>query len=255
MNDERMRGLTPQERLRFDRQIGPGVLTEEGQVRLRQSTVLVTRVGGMGGPCAMMLAMAGVGRILLAHSGRLESPDLNRQVLGREAGLDAPRAVQFAQTLRELSRFVEVEPIDHEPTDEEALAWAERCDLICACPPTFEERLRLNRAAVARGIPLIDAAQWGMTGTLFVVRPGVTACLACAYPTAPPFEEKFPVVGAISAATGSLAALEAIKILSGCGQPAWGRMLIYEGQRARVRQFDVQRSATCPVCAGRSSEA
>ena len=242
MTDDR---LTEEERIRYARQLGPGVLTEEGQARLRRSTALVTRVGGMGGPAAMMLAMGGIGRLIIAHGGPLESPDLNRQVLGSEAGLGQPRAGQFAESLRRVSRFVEVEALDHEPDDAEALELARRCDIILSCPPTFEERLRLNRAALEAKIPLIDAAQWGLTGTLFVARPGQTACLACAYPSSPPFEKLFPVVGAISAATGSLAALEAIKILSGTGEPMWGQMWVYDGYHGRTRQFAVARRANC----------
>jgi molybdopterin/thiamine biosynthesis adenylyltransferase len=97
---------------------------------------------------------------------------------------------------------------------------------------------------------LIDAAQWGMMGTLIVVSPGQTACLRCVYPNEPVFEELFPVVGAISAAIGSLAALEAIKILSGCGHPAYGKMLMYDGFRGRPTQVELRRDPNCPVCGG-----
>ncbi len=114
--------------------------------------------------------------------------------------------------------------------------------------PTFEERLRLNRAAVRAGVPLIDAAQWGMTGTLLAVDPGRTACLQCIYPTAPEFEEMFPVIGAISAATGSLAALEAIKILSGAGRPAFGRLWAMDGYRGASRHLQLERNPDCPCC-------
>jgi molybdopterin/thiamine biosynthesis adenylyltransferase len=241
-------GLTQAELERYDRQIGPGVLSEAGQARLKASTVLVTRVGGMGGPAALMLAMAGVGRVIIAHGGNMISPDLNRQVLGSEAVLGRPRAADFADYLRTMNRFVEVEAMDHEPDDREASELAARCDLLLACPPTFEERLRLNRAAVQAGKPLIDAAQWGMTGTLIVVKPGETACLECVYPEPPPFEELFPVVGAISAATGSLAALEAIKILSGCGNPLWGKMLTYDGFAGRQSLVELARREDCPAC-------
>ena len=149
-----------------------------------------------------------------------------------------------------MNRFVEIEALDHEPDDTEALQLARRCDVILACPPTFEERLRLNRAAVAARVPLIDAAQWGMGGTLCVFQPGQTACLECLYPQLPPFEEHFPVVGAISAAIGSLAALEAIKILSGTGQPLWGKMLTYDGYRAGVAVIQLTRRPGCACCAG-----
>jgi molybdopterin/thiamine biosynthesis adenylyltransferase len=246
--------LTAAELERYSRQLGPGVLTLEGQLRLRRATVLVTRAGGMGGPAALMLTMCGVGRVILAHGGVLISPDLNRQVLGAEDGLGELRAPQFADHLRRMNRFVEIEALDHEPDDAEALDLARRCDVILACPPTFDERLRLNRAAVAARVPLIDAAQWGMGGTLCVFQPGETACLACLYPETPPFEESFPVVGAISSAMGSLAALEAIKILSGVGRPQWGRMLTYDGFRGGVSMIQLTRRSDCACCAGVSSD-
>ncbi len=242
--------LTSEELKRYDRQIGPGVLPVEGQARLKQSSALVTRTGGMGGPASLMLAMGGVGRVIIAHGGDLISPDLNRQVLGCEKGVGKPRVPDFGEYLQSMNGLVEIEAIDHEPDDQEAMDLARRVDIILSCPPGFEERLRLNRAAVAAGVPLIDAAQWGMTGTLAVLNPGRTACLECAYPAPPPFEELFPVVGAISSAMGSLAALEAIKILSGVGKPLWGKMLTYDGYQGRVSTVGLTRRTDCPCCGG-----
>jgi molybdopterin/thiamine biosynthesis adenylyltransferase len=246
--------LTAAELERYDRQIGPGVLSLEGQLQLKRATVLVTRVGGMGGPCAQMLAMAGVGKVIIAHGGEMISPDLNRQVLGSEAVLGKPRAPHFADYLRTMNQYIEVESIAHEPDDDEALELALRCDLIVSCPPTFTERLRLNNAACQAGIPLIDAAQWGMTGTLTVLQPQAGPCLQCVYPTQPPFEELFPVVGAISAATGSLAALEAIKILADCGKPLWGKILTYDGYQGRTTTVKLAANSHCPCCGGGRQE-
>jgi molybdopterin/thiamine biosynthesis adenylyltransferase len=240
--------LSAEELDRYARQIGPGVLTEEGQKRLKSATALITRVGGMGGPAALMLTMAGVGRVIIAHGGDLISPDLNRQVLGSERGLNQPRAAAFADYLRSMNRFAEVEAIDHEPDDDEAKELAARCDVFVACPPTFPERLRLNRAAVRARIPMIDAAQWGMSGTLAVFQPGQTACLQCVYPEPPPFEELFPVVGAISSAIGSLAALEAVKILSGTGKPLWGKMFTYDAYSGYVNTAQLTRRPDCDCC-------
>ena len=242
------RELTAEELERYSRQIGPGVLTPEAQVRLRESTVLVSRAGGMGGPAALALTMAGVGRIILAHGGRLESPDLNRMILGCEAGVGQERVGRFAEFLRSRSRFVEVEAINHEPDDAEALALARRSDLVLSCPPGFAERMRLNAVAVQAGKPLLDAAQWGMTGTLIAVGPGQTACLRCIYPADPPFEEFFPVVGAIAFSVGSLAALEAIKLLSGVGASPLGRMWMIDGFHDRVSIVQLTRRPDCPVC-------
>ena len=240
--------LSPEQWERYERQLGAGVLAREDQTRLAQATVLVSRVGGMGGPAAQALVMAGVGRLIFAHGGALISPDLNRQTLGSEAGLGLPRAGQFAERLRSLNRFVAVEAVDHEPDDAEAFALAKRANLVISSAPTFVERLRLNAAAVAAGVPLVDAAQWGMAGTLIGVTPGRSACLRCVYPDDPPFEERFPVMGAISSAIGALAALEAIKILTGVGQNVLGRLWMIDGHQNRTSMMDLARRDDCSVC-------
>ena len=240
--------INDEEWARYERQIGPGMLTRQGQQRLKDATVLVTRVGGIGGPAAQALVMAGVGRVIVAHGGTLVSPDLNRQVLGREATIGQPRMPEFARQLRALNTTVTVEAIDHEPSAAEALALAARADLIVSCPPSFAERMLLNRAAVESGVPLIDAAQWGMTGTLIAMAPGRTACLRCIYPQDPQFEELFPVLGAISAAMGSLAALEAIKILSETGCPLWGRMWVIDGFGGHLSDVELARDPQCRCC-------
>ena len=103
-------------------------------------------------------------------------------------------------------------------------------------------------ASVDAGIPFIDAAQWGVSGTLMVLKSPRTACLECIYPSVPPFEELFPVVGAISSTIGSLAALEAIKILSGTGEPLWGKMFSYDGYRGIPTVVSLTRNPECRCC-------
>ena len=208
----------------------------------------------MGGPAALALVMAGVGRVIIAHGGRLDSPDLNRQVLGCERILGEPRAGHFAEYLRDesLRHRRGHRPRTRRRRGHGACPASERRPLL---RPTFEERLRLNRAAVRAGVPLVDAAQWGMTGTLLAVDPGRTACLQCIYPAAPEFEEMFPVVGAISAATGSLAALEAIKILSGAGRPASGACGPSTDTAAPAGNCNWSAIPTAPAAAPRPSHA
>jgi molybdopterin/thiamine biosynthesis adenylyltransferase len=242
--------LSPEELVRYARQIGPGCLSAEGQGRLKGSTALVARAGGMGGPAALALVMAGVGRVMIAHGGELISPDLNRQVLGCEQAIGKPRAPHFAEYLRSMNRYVTVEAIDHEPDDEESLALVRRADVVLSCAPTFAERLRWNLAAVRAGVPLVDAAQWGMTGTLVAVDPGRTACLRCLYPAEPEFEEMFPVLGAISMAVGAMAAMEAVKILAGIGNPLFGRLWMIDGYQSRSSLIELERDPDCPCCGG-----
>jgi molybdopterin/thiamine biosynthesis adenylyltransferase len=236
---------------RYARQIGPGALSADQQRKLGQSTALVTRAGGVGGAAAMGLVVAGVGRVIIAHGGAMIEPDLNRQILGADDVVGKPRAEHFAARLQDMNRQIQVETIDREPDESECRALAQRADILLACPPTFAERLRLNRAAVAAHKPLVDAAQWGLSGTVTVIQPGKSACLACLYPEEPPFEEFFPVLGAIAMVVGSIAALEAIKVLAGLGEPLVGRMLMYDGHTATTTHLKTARRTDCPVCGTR----
>ena len=118
----------------------------------------------------------------------------------------------------------------------------------------FSQRMRLNQAAIDARVPLVDAAQWGVSGTLIVVKPGETACLRCVYPTDPPFEELFPVVGGISAAIGAVAALEAIKIISKMGTPLFGRLWMIDSFQAQNSNVELRRDPNC-VCCGKMSAA
>lgn len=240
--------MSAEEWRRYARQIGPGVLSRAGQQRLRSKSALITRAGGVGGPAALGLVMAGIGRVVIAHGGSMIVEDLNRQLLGDESVVGSPRAPAFAAALRSMNRHVEIVSIDHEPNSAEAEHLVREVDVVLTCAPTFGERLRLNRAAVKAGVPLVDAAQWGLQSTLVSVDPGRSACLQCLYPEEPPFEEFFPVVGALANAVGSLAATEAIKILSGTGAPLFGKMLLLDMFNGSSRVVSHPRRQDCPIC-------
>ena len=90
---------------------------------------------------------------------------------------------------------------------------------------------------------------------MMVLKSPRTACLECIYPKTPPFEKLFPVVGAISSAIGSLAALEAIKVLSGTGDPLWGKMLSYDGYRGIPTVVSLTRNPDCRCCKGAAETA
>lgn len=244
------RDLTPEERKRYARQTSIPDLGEKGQALLRAKTALVTRVGGLGGPAAVSLAMAGIGKLIVAHGSVLIEPDLNRQLLFCESDLGKPRYAAAKRTLEGLSRFVQVESIDHEPGDAEALELAKRADIVLSCPPGWTERHRLNKACVQAGTPLIEAGMRGLEGIMTAIVPGKTACLECYMPSEPPppFEEFFPVLGAVSHALGSMAACEAIKVLTGMGKPLYNRIFQMDLGTMQFRTHKLRRRPDCPVC-------
>jgi molybdopterin/thiamine biosynthesis adenylyltransferase len=249
--------LSPDERLRYEWQLGVRDFGEEGQRKLKAASVLVSRIGGVGGSAAMQLAAAGVGRLVLAHAGDLRLDDLNRQLLMTTDWIGKPRVESARLRLAALNPHVAVETVAENVCQDNAAALVSRCDLVVSAAPLFTERLLLNCEAVRQGKPLVDCAMYDLEGRVMTVLPGRTACLACLYPEPPPnWSRKFPVMSAVASAAGALAAMEAIKLLAALGQPLAGRLLTFDLRDMSFRTVALERRADCAVCGslgGRSS--
>src|SRR5687767_3023318 len=150
--------LTDEDRRRYEWQLWVRDFGEEGQRRLKSASVLISRIGGVGGAAAMQLAAAGVGRLVLAHAGNLRLDDLNRQLLMTTEGIGRPRVEQAAERLREINPHTTVEIVAENISEANAAVLVGRCDVVVSAAPLFEERLLLNREAVRQHKPLIDCA-------------------------------------------------------------------------------------------------
>ncbi len=243
------RPLSDEERAVYQWQLWTPGFGEAGQERLKAASVLVSRVGGVGGAVAYQLAAAGIGRLVLAHAGNSRPDDLNRQLLMTHAGLGTPRMDQAPARLRELNPRLEIEAVAENVGEHNVERLVGQADLVVSCAPLFEERLLLNREAVRQNRPLVDCAMYDLEAQLLTVLPGRSACLACLYPEPPPlWRRQFPVFGAVAGTVGSLGALEAIKLLAGLGQPLAGQMLLCDLAEMSFRKVRVARRADCPVC-------
>ena len=244
--------LTDAERARYEWQLCVQGFGAEQQEVLKGSSVLVTRVGGVGGAVAYQLAAAGIGRLVLAHAGNLETTDLNRQLLMSEAGLGRARVQQAARRLREFNPHVDVVPIEENVGAANVERLVNQVDLVASCAPRFAERLLLNQAAIVQNKPLVDCAMFELEVQLTTVVPGKSPCLACLYPAEPPaWNRQFPVFGAVAGTIGCMGAMEIIKVLTGLGEPLTGKMLIGDLRDMTFRKVHVQRNPHCPVCAAR----
>jgi molybdopterin/thiamine biosynthesis adenylyltransferase len=243
------KSLSADDRERYSWQLAVEGFGEEGQCRLKNSSVLVSRVGGVGGNVALQLAAAGIGKLLLAHAGPLRTSDLNRQTLMDHSGLGRPRIELAARRLREFNPELEIEGIEENINEVNAPRLVAKADAVASCAPLFSERLLLNQAAVAQNKPLVDCAMFDMDVQLTTVVPGRSACLACLYPKEPPgWQRRFPVFGAVAGAIGCLGAMEIIKVLTGLGQPLAGQMLVGDLSDMTFRKVRTQRNPACPVC-------
>ncbi|MCW1922653.1 HesA/MoeB/ThiF family protein [Luteolibacter arcticus] len=229
--------LTEQERERYAWQmIVPGV-QEQGQRKLKAATVLISRTGGVGGCVAQQLAAAGVGRLVLVHGGMLRVDDLNRQVLMQTDAIGTSRAECAAERLRAINPGIEVIAVPHHPTAELAQEWAAQADVVVSAAPLFQERHALHDAAEQRAIPCVEAAMYDMEGYVTVCHPPHSPRYRDWCPEKPEWwTRRFPVFGAVSGTIGALAAVETIKLLTGIGDPLYGRMLSFDFRQGRVRE-------------------
>jgi molybdopterin-synthase adenylyltransferase len=228
---------------------------DEGQRRLKNASVLVSRVGGVGSVVAYELAAAGIGRLVLAHAGNIRPDDLNRQLLMTHEGIGRPRMEIAPGRLRELNPRLEVLALSENVDEDNVARLVSEVDLVVSCAPLFRERLLMNREAVRQGKPLVDCAMYELEGQVTTVVPGRGPCLACLYPDEPPgWKREFPVFGAVAGTAGCLGAMEAIKLLSGLGEPLLGHMLTFDLRDMIFRKVAIRRTPACTVC-GRSSPA
>jgi molybdopterin-synthase adenylyltransferase len=222
-----------------------------GQQKLKAGSVLIFGAGGLGAPAALYLAAAGVGTIILADPDEVDVSNLQRQVIytGQDVGRPKPEAA--ADRLAALNPHIFVAGF-HGAFDE-ATADELISDVTVVLDGTddFGARFCVNDACVRHGKPLVTGAIGRWTGQVgvFTGRP----CYRCLVPEIPPEAETCSavgVVGALAGVIGSMMALEAVKLLTGAGEPLTGRLMIYDALAGETRTVRVAADPECPVCGG-----
>ncbi len=242
--------LTAEERAIYEWQMWLPGFGEEAQRKLKGASVLISRVGGIGGLVAHQLAAAGIGRLILAMGGVVHARDLNRQLLQNHDRLGKPRLHSILSRLREFNSRVELVGVSENISDSNARDLTAQADVVVDAAPLFEERFALNRAAVALGRPMVECAVFAFEAQLTTFIPSRTGCLACLCCEAPPdWRREFPVLGAVSGTIACMAAVEVVKVLTGLGTPLAGTLLTMDLGAMRFRRLRIGRSPDCPVCA------
>lgn len=189
-----MTKLTNDERAIWEWQIWVRDFGEAGQEKLKDSSVLVSRCGGVGGSVAYELAAAGVGRLVIAHRGNIQLSDLNRQLLTTHDAVGTSRIASIERRLKQLNPRMEIVTVDENVNENNAASLVGQVDLIVDCAPLFEERFALNAQAVRLGKPLVECAMFDLQCQITTILPGKTACLRCIYPRFPSqWKREFPV--------------------------------------------------------------
>ena len=220
-----------------------------GQQRLKAGRVLIVGLGGVGGPAALYLAAAGVGALGLVDDDTVSLSNLQRQIQFGTPDIDAPKVAVAADRLVALNSHVEVLTFAERLTPDTTASRIAGWDLVIDGTDDFSTRMAVNVACVAAGVPLVSGALGAWSGQVgvFEGRP----CYRCLVPEVPPDAEtcaRVGVIGALAGLVGSLAALEAIKRLSGAGNPLTGRLWIHDALTGQARTVRVAADPACPVC-------
>lgn len=239
--------LSELEQQRYTRQMLLDGWGQEGQMKLKDSTVFVAGAGGLGSPVAIYLAVAGVGRIRICDYDNPELSNLNRQILHSESRIGINKAISAKITLWSNNPLVEVKAFSTQISDETVDELVGDSQIIMDCMDNFPTRYVLNRAAIRKGIPLVHGSIWGLEGRLSFIHVPETPCLQCIFPEAPP-REVFPVLGATPGVIGCLQTVEAIKYLVGIGENLKGKMLVWDGVEMDFLKLNLHRNPHCPVC-------
>jgi molybdopterin/thiamine biosynthesis adenylyltransferase len=241
--------LDDHDRATYEWQLWTPGFSEASQEKLKNATVLISRVGGVGGVAAHELAAAGIGRLILAHAGNLRPSDLNRQTLMTHEYIGRPRVECATKQLKSFNPRMEIEAVSENISEENAARLVGKADVVVDCAPLFQERLLMNREAIRQKKPLVECSMFDLEAQLMTVLPGRTPCLACLYPEPPPmWKRQFPVFGAVAGMVGCLGALEAIKILTGVAEPLDSQLLICDLKSMLFRKLSIQRNPKCAVC-------
>jgi adenylyltransferase/sulfurtransferase len=244
-----MSALTTDETRRYNRQMLIEGWGEQGQVRLKSSTVFVAGAGGLGSCVTIYLAVAGVGNLRICDSDRVELSNLNRQILHNDSRIGVLKTESAKKTLNDLNPAVNIVTFPERLDQTTADRIIGEPDIIMDCLDNFETRYLLSRYSLRKRIPLVHGAIWGLNGQVTFLSPPETPCFRCIFPESPP-KEVFPVLGVTPGLTACIQVMEALKYLTGVGTPLKGKLLLFDGQDMAFSTVNVSRAAACPDCGG-----
>jgi molybdopterin/thiamine biosynthesis adenylyltransferase len=245
-----LNSLTQRDVERYDRQMLIGGWGRAGQTKLKRAGVVVAGVGGLGCSAAVYLCAAGVGRIRIIDSDRVELNNLNRQILHWEHDIGRDKAQSAKEKLERLNSEVTVEAVKTAITERNSRELIQGFDVVVDGMDNFRTRFLLNEACVNNEIPFVHGSVYGFEGFMTTIVPHKTPCLRCIYPEPLPEKlEKFPVLGTTPAAIASLQVTEALKLITGIGRPSLGKLLFWDLEDMSFSEIKIMKRTDCPVCA------
>jgi molybdopterin-synthase adenylyltransferase len=243
---------------RYSRNIKLAEIGFAGQERIRNAKILIAGAGGLGSPAALYLAAAGVGTLGIADDDVVELSNLQRQVIHFTPDLNRPKVQSAAEKIRVLNPDVEVRTYEERLTAANILPILADYDFVIDATDSFVSKFLVNDACVIAKKPFSHGGVLRFTGQTMTVLPGVSACYRCVFDAPPPEGSVFVcsetgVLGAVAGMLGTIQAAEALKFVTGAGDPLTDAMLTFDALTMNFRKVRLHRNDACPVCGAHPS--
>src|SRR5689334_3590051 len=245
--------LTREEVMRYSRHlIIPDVATA-GQKRLKNAKVLAVGAGGLGSPTLMYLAAAGVGTLGVVDFDVVDESNLQRQIIHGQSDVGTPKAESAKRSILEINPLIQVNLHQERLDSSNVMELFAQYDLIVDGTDNFATRYLVNDACVLLGKPYVWGSIYRFDGQASVFWAEHGPCYRCLYPEPPP-PGMVPscaeggVLGVLCASIGAIQTTEAIKLLTGIGEPLLGRLMIYDALGMEYRTLGVRKDPNCAVC-------
>ncbi|MGD0924863.1 MAG: adenylyltransferase/sulfurtransferase MoeZ [Streptosporangiaceae bacterium] len=245
--------LTVDEVRRYSRHLIIPDVGMTGQKRLKNAKVLCVGAGGLGSPALLYLAAAGVGTLGIVDFDVVDESNLQRQVIHGQSDIGRSKAESARDSIREINPYVNVIVHKARLDSDNAMQIFSDYDLIVDGTDNFATRYLVNDACVLLGKPYVWGSIYRFDGQASVFWAEYGPCYRCLYPEPPP-PGMVPscaeggVLGVLCASIGSIQVNEAIKVITGIGEPLAGRLMIYDALEMTYRSVKVRKDPECPVC-------
>jgi sulfur-carrier protein adenylyltransferase/sulfurtransferase len=248
--------LTLDEVRRYSRHLIIPDVGMSGQKRLKNARVLVIGAGGLGSPALLYLAAAGVGTLGIAEFDEVDESNLQRQIIHGQSDIGKSKAQSAKESISETNPYVEVILHEERLDNDNVMSVFEGYDLIVDGTDNFATRYMVNDAAYFLGIPYVWGSIYRFDGQASVFAPKQVEdapCYRCLYPEPPP-PGMVPscaeggVLGVLCASIGAIQVNEAIKLLTGIGEPLVGQLMIYDALEMEYRKLRVRKDPNCALC-------
>jgi adenylyltransferase/sulfurtransferase len=245
--------LTEEQIERYSRQIILPDIGGKGQEKLLNAKVLIIGAGGLGSPCALYLASAGIGKLGIVDSDKVELNNLQRQILHSAKDVGRPKAESAVDRINSINKDVDAIPYNIRLSSANILEVIKDYDIVVDGSDNFPTRYLVNDACILSKKPLSHGGIFRFDGQAIMILPGKSACYRCLFPEPPPPGlvpscQEAGILGAVAGIIGTIQANEVLKYILGIGNLLIGKLLVFSALDSSFRHVKVPRDPKCPVC-------